>query len=122
VARPVLVVDDDDFGRQTLGRILEAVGYSVLQAADGAEALRRLRRTPPAGLIILDLLMPGFDGWQFFEEQRSDPRLADIPVLVVSAVRPTEPRACFPGIVGHFAKPIAVPALLETVRRHWQPR
>jgi CheY-like chemotaxis protein len=113
----LLIVDDDDFGRETLGRILEAAGYSVLRAASGGEALRRLRHGPRPDLIVLDLLMPSVDGWQVVRQQQRDPRLAPIPVVVVSAVDDALPRAG-PGVVGRFTKPVNVHDLLDTIRRH----
>jgi CheY-like chemotaxis protein len=118
----VLVIDDDDFGRETLGQILEATGYRVLRAPTGAEALQRLRAGPLPGLIILDLLMPSVDGWEFCAQRQSDPRLADIPVIIVSALDAPVADSGLTGIVGHFAKPIAVPALLEAIRRNCRPR
>ena len=116
-ARSVLIVDDDDFGREMLGRILEAGGYRVLRAADGAEALRHLRGPARPGLIILDLLMPRLDGRRFVCRQQRDPDLAGIPVIVVSA--DTSPLGeGFPGVVARFEKPVTVPELLAAIRRH----
>jgi CheY-like chemotaxis protein len=111
----LLVVDDDNFGREALGQLLEAAGYAVQHAANGREALRWLRRAPQPSLILLDLLMPEVNGWDFCEQQQRDPRLADIPVVVVSAAGPAaQPH----GVVRHFEKPIAVDELLDTIRRY----
>jgi CheY-like chemotaxis protein len=120
--RTVLLVEDDDFGREALAQILEATGYGVARAADGGEALRRLREALLPGLILLGLRRPLLGGWQFCARQQRDPRLAGIPVIVVSAADAAPLRAHFRGIVEHFEKPIAVPDLLEAVRRHCQPR
>src|SRR5262249_38103033 len=62
--RPVLVIDDDQFGREALARILEVTGYRTMRAANGLEGLGALRGSPPPGLIILDLVMPVVDGWE----------------------------------------------------------
>jgi CheY-like chemotaxis protein len=84
----VLVVDDDADVRAALAEILEIHGYVVASAANGKEALALLREAAarPA-VIVLDVLMPEMDGWQFRAEQKKDPALAAIPVVVVSAMR-----------------------------------
>jgi len=119
--RPILVVDDDDFGRETLGRILEVAGYRVQRAADGAAALRCLGRDPLPGLIVLDLLMPLIDGWEFCAQRRRDPRLAGIPILVVSAADGAALGQNIDGVVGRFEKPVVVPELLAVIRRYCRP-
>jgi CheY-like chemotaxis protein len=81
---PVLVVDDDPALRELLRRTLEAKGYVVAEAANGREALGRLRETPP-GVILLDLMMPEMDGFEFLEELRRDEAGRRIPVIVITA-------------------------------------
>jgi CheY-like chemotaxis protein len=80
----VLIVEDDADIRETLAELLATAGYDTAQAANGREALDQARRAPP-DLIVLDLMMPVMDGWQFRSAQRRDPALAPIPVIVVSA-------------------------------------
>lgn len=82
----ILIVDDDSDVRAALSELLEAEGFSVEGAPDGREALVRLRtaKVHPA-VILLDLMMPGMDGWDFRTEQMRDPQLADVPVVIVSA-------------------------------------
>jgi CheY-like chemotaxis protein len=82
----ILIVDDDSDVRSALSEMLEEEGFSVTGAPNGREALARLRsgRVHPA-VILLDLMMPGMDGWDFRHEQLRDPRLATVPVVVVSA-------------------------------------
>ena len=116
--RPVLIVDDDDFGRETLGQILEAAGYRVQRAAGGEAALRLLAGRCPPGLVVLDLLMPGLDGWEFVRRQQADPRLAAVPVIVVSAEDAAALRDEFAGVVAHFQKPVPLRDLLAAIRRH----
>jgi CheY-like chemotaxis protein len=110
-------VDDDDFGREALGQILTGAGYLVACAASTGEALDRLRTAPPPGLIVLDVLAP-LVGWQFCARQRRDPRLADIPLIVVSADDASVLTAQFGSIVRSFTKPIAVADLLDAIGRH----
>ena len=85
-SRGILIVEDDSDVRAALSELLEAEGFSVEGAPDGREALARLRAAEvhPA-VILLDLMMPGMDGWDFRTEQMRDPRLAAVPVVIVSA-------------------------------------
>ena len=87
-SRTRLLVVDDSVDAQELFRLhLERSGYEVVTAHDGREALEQLGREPLLpGCIIVDLLMPVMDGMELIESLRSDRRLADVPVLVVSAV------------------------------------
>jgi CheY-like chemotaxis protein len=116
--RPVLIVDDDDFGRETLAQILEAAGYRAQRAATGDEALRVLAGRCRVGLIVLDLLMPGLSGWEFVRRKQADARLAGIPVIVVSAEDGSALGDENPGVVAHFQKPVPVRDLLAAIRRH----
>jgi CheY-like chemotaxis protein len=81
---PVLVVDDDLTVRQLLRRMLEPEGYAVLEAENGRAALERLRELSPA-LILLDLMMPEMDGFEFLAEFRRHEAWRAIPVVVVTA-------------------------------------
>jgi CheY-like chemotaxis protein len=118
--RPVLVIDDDPFGREALARILEMVGYRTLAVANGMEALTVVRDSPRPGLILLDLFMPLVNGWEFCARKREDPRLVGVPILVVSAAGSSQLPGHFPDVVGHFQKPVSVPELLAAICRHWQ--
>ena len=81
----VLVVDDDPVARDILQSHLTGEGYTVVTAVDGEDGLRQARELRPA-LITLDVVMPGRDGWSILKELKSDPDLADIPVLMVTIV------------------------------------
>jgi CheY-like chemotaxis protein len=83
--RPVLVVDDDADIRVALCELLEHEGYRTATAVNGEQALRFLTSGERPCLVLLDLMMPVMDGWQFLEEQRKDPALASIPIVVVTA-------------------------------------
>ena len=85
----VLVVDDEPSVRELTRRMLEAEAIQVREARDGAEALAEIRRRPP-GLIILDLMMPVMDGFEFLRQLRQDPGISDLPVIVVTAKDLTE--------------------------------
>jgi two-component system, NtrC family, sensor kinase len=82
--RPVLVVDDDAEVRQLLRRMLESEGYAVVEAENGRVALERLRGEPPS-LILLDLMMPEMDGFEFVAELRRHEDWRAIPIVVITA-------------------------------------
>ena len=81
----ILVVDDDEGVQQSLANLLRDEGYQVDTVSDGTEALRRLEAGPRPSLILLDLMMPQMDGIEFRSRQLSDSRIANIPVIVMSA-------------------------------------
>ena len=111
--RKVYIVEDDTELRRTLGEALEAQGYAVVSAANGAEALRALRTDEARPcLILLDLMMPVMNGYEFREHQRADPALAEIPVVVISA----HERSGFEADE-FLSKPIALRRLLAVVAR-----
>jgi CheY-like chemotaxis protein len=85
VSATVLIVEDDLDTREMLGRFLELEGFQVETAENGKRALERLGSGVGACVILLDLMMPVMDGWQFRQEQIRNSALADIPVIVVSA-------------------------------------
>jgi len=89
--REVLIVDDDLDARQALAELLEYRGFSVGSAANGREALNFLRSSSLPRIIILDLMMPMMDGWEFLEHQSRDFALMEIPVIVLTATPPLEP-------------------------------
>lgn len=111
----ILIVDDDAGSRHALADLLRDEGFSVAAVQDGTDALAYLRTSPPPGLIILDLMMPGMDGWDLRHEQKRDPKLAAIPVIAVSAA------GKLPDADAQFRKPLDFDAFLETVRRYVQP-
>ncbi len=83
----VLVVEDDDVIRASLGELLEDSGYQVSFAENGQVALQVLTAGRAPDVIVLDLKMPVMDGWQFRAIQKDDPRLGLIPVVAISADR-----------------------------------
>jgi two-component system chemotaxis sensor kinase CheA len=88
----ILVVDDSLTTRTLEKSVLEAHGYQVAIAVDGVDALNYLRASP-VGLVISDLQMPRLDGFGLLEEMKRDPRLAKIPVVIVSSVENPEDQA-----------------------------
>jgi signal transduction histidine kinase/CheY-like chemotaxis protein len=92
--RNLLLVDDDLASLETMSRLLEAAGWQTTLAADGLEALAVLSRTRPAA-IILDLIMPGMDGFEFLERLRENPHSKSIPVIVMSGKDPDADEQAF---------------------------
>jgi CheY-like chemotaxis protein len=114
----ILIADDRASSRELLRLVLERAGYEVLEAEDGQAALDRARtRTPD--LILLDLQMPVLDGYQVLAVLRSEPRLANLPVLALtaSAMRGDRERILEAGFTDYLAKPAGPEILRETVAR-----
>jgi CheY-like chemotaxis protein len=97
--------------------LLEGAGHAVIEARDGREALERLR-AGRVGLVLLDLWMPVMNGWEFRSEQRKDPALAGIPVVVITADHAAAHHAERFGAVAWMTKPVDFDRLLELVDRH----
>jgi CheY-like chemotaxis protein len=113
----VLLVDDDPLGRESLSELLDAKGYSVLEAENGQTALEVLKKTLhfPC-LIVLDLAMPVMDGREFLKLRAVNPILREIPVVVVSGNTPSgEPLV---GIHAYLRKPVKVDRLIEVIDQH----
>lgn len=111
--RPTVLVVEDDAGiHDMLDVLLEDEGYIVAHAEHGQAALDYLHSNPPPCCILLDLYMPVLDGWQFHSAQLRDPQLANIPVIVMSAVaNALEPLAWFRA-AGYLKKPFTLEELL----------
>jgi two-component system, OmpR family, alkaline phosphatase synthesis response regulator PhoP len=109
----VLVVDDEEFVRLLVAQILGRAGYELDFAADGEAALARVEAWRP-DLVILDLMMPGMNGWEFRAAQQGDPDLSQIPVIVLSALG----RVSGLDAAEFLQKPFELAALLTAVHRH----
>ena len=112
----ILVVEDDPECLEAVVDTLGWDGYTADTAANGSEALQRLGANPPPDLILLDLMMPVMDGWQFLVELRSRPELAQIPVALLSAEADLSGRAATLDVAGHITKPVELDELLSVVR------
>jgi two-component system cell cycle response regulator DivK len=114
----ILIADDKATSRELVRTVLENSGYEVVEASDGLEALRNARAWKP-DLVILDLHMPGMDGFGVVREIRLDEELAGTPVmaLTASAMQGDRERAIAAGFTGYMAKPIQLNVLRSEVER-----
>ena len=119
MSHTVLVVEDDLDVRQALVDILEDHGFQTVGVRDGSEALSfLLDATELPCVILLDLMMPIMDGASFRQAQRREPRLASIPVVVLSAYRDVEKQAGPLDAVSILRKPPSVRELVTVLRSH----
>ena len=113
----MLVVEDDPAIRALLQDVLRDSGYTVAIAETGDQALEQMREQPP-DLVLLDLMLPGMDGWTFLRTRERDRQLATVPILVISAVGPTGTgHAQELGAPVFLHKPFDVSELLAEVNR-----
>jgi CheY-like chemotaxis protein len=109
-ARRVLVVEDDKDNRDLLVELLASEGYQVSSASDGRVALAEAHAARP-DVILLDLMMPTMNGWEFRDAQLRDPSLASVPVAVLSAFEDTL------DVAAVLRKPYLLEDLLDVVQR-----
>ena len=111
----VVVVEDDRRSFDLLRVYLEAAGARVVSARDGEEGLDTVRRLSPAG-VILDILLPGIDGWEVLAQLKADPQTAAIPVVVVSMLD-ERGRGFALGAAEYLVKPVGKDPLLAALHR-----
>ncbi|HUA86612.1 MAG TPA: response regulator [Bryobacteraceae bacterium] len=116
--KTVLIADDKATGRELVRTVLEKDGFIVIEASDGVEAVRTAKENSP-DLIILDLHMPGLDGFAVIQELRRDQRFVSTPImaLTASAMQGDRERALAVGFTGYVTKPIRLGALRGEVER-----
>jgi CheY-like chemotaxis protein len=119
MAFSILVVDDDPDTCDALHSFLEREGHEVATAHEGGEALRHLEEHGPPGLILLDLGLPGLDGWGFMRELARHPRWVGTPVVVLTAEAGVSAAEVIDlGADGLLLKPVEPDELLATVDRY----
>ena len=111
---PILLVEDDDSIREMMVMLLDLEGFTVVPVTDGADALAYLRGGGAAKVILLDLMTPHMDGWAFRREQRDDPSIADIPVIVLSACDTDSDGL---DAAASFRRPVDLAKVIGAVRR-----
>jgi len=83
MAKKILIIEDDKFLRELISQKLTKEGFDVSEAVDGEEGLRKVKEEKPE-LVLLDLILPGMDGFEVLTEMREDPVLSTIPVIILS--------------------------------------
>jgi CheY-like chemotaxis protein len=114
----LLVVEDDAEFRESLADLLRIRGYSVRVAAHGEEALALLRSGARPCLILLDLMMPVMDGWDFRRALLRDPEVSKIPVVLISGASDVAEEARLLAAVGFLRKPCTAQDVFALVERH----
>lgn len=117
----VMAVDDDPDILLAFKDVLEMEGYGVVLARGGREALDLLRRGARPAVILLDLMMPDINGWEFRERQVADASLASLPVVVISGQGVSARDVAELGVDGYLKKPVDLEQLLGTVERYVRP-
>lgn len=110
-----LVIEDDNDVRSLLAKLLKSEGYEVLLAENGKVALELLNQTVKSDFILLDLRMPLMDAADFRKIQEMDPKIASIPVIVVSADEKLDIKSLKLGLAYTVKKPIEIDNLLSTI-------
>ena len=114
----ILVVEDDDDNRRIVVKVLTGEGHETVEAADGRAAIAVARREHP-DVIVMDLGLPGMDGWEAARQLKADPQTADIPIIALTAfaLHGDEQRAREAGCDGYLSKPCRPQTIRDTVRR-----
>ena len=112
----ILVVEDNPLNRELAVDVLEAAGYTVLQAEDGVGILERVKQEQPH-LILLDLQLPGVDGFTIARQLAADPATQGIPVLATTAytLPGDQERALEAGCTGYLPKPLDTKGLVQII-------
>lgn len=113
---PVLIVEDDADLREMMAQLLSLEGYQTATVSNGREALEYLQQGEKPDLILLDLMMPVMDGWEFRRQQEADPELAGVPVVILSAL--DQNRTASVSADAFLKKPLDFDRLLSLVRSY----
>lgn len=116
--RIIMLIDDSSTNNILYESILLDEGYEVIICEDAKIALKRLQKDIP-DLIILDLMMPGIDGFHFLEKKKEMPGIVDVPVIMLTARvdRESELKAYELGVVGYMVKPVGIAEITEKLKK-----
>lgn len=108
----LLIVEDEIAVRETLTELVGKDGRYIVTASDGQEALERLTQVPRPCLVLLDLMMPRMNGWEFLQRKSADPLIADIPTVVLSGSGHPA------GAMHQLSKPVDVERLMALIDQY----
>ncbi|MFZ3100010.1 MAG: response regulator [Minisyncoccales bacterium] len=120
MAKKILIVEDDKFLRELIVRKISNEGYDVLEAVDGEQGLLQIKEGHP-DLVLLDLILPGIDGFEVLAQKREDPFTASIPVIILSNLGQKEDvdKGLSLGATDYLIKAHFTPGeIIEKVRNH----
>lgn len=117
----ILLAEDHADSRAALRTLFDAMGYRVVEATDGAQAIQRAAETPP-DLILMDVMMPRVDGIEAMRAIRRDPRFADVPIIAVTAMEGAREAVLEAGCDEVVPKPVDIRRLLARVQAHLAAR
>ena len=117
IDKTVLLVEDNPHNRKIFSGMLQHAGFRVIEAENGHEALEKVKERPD--LILMDLSIPGIDGWEVTRRLKAHEQSKDIPIIALTAhaMRGDEERALQAGCDGYLAKPISPKKVVEEVKR-----
>lgn len=121
MAARILLVEDDSGIRDSVAECLQIEGYQVSAVANGSDALEWLAREVPPDVLLVDLVMPVMSGGELLARVKADPRLADVPAVLMTAAMPSA-RSPIPSADAVLPKPFELDALLDVVARLATPR
>lgn len=113
----ILIVEDDNDIRENLKDFLEIEGHSVLTATNGKEGLEALEKSPKPDLILLDLMMPIMNGFEFAEHLKANKLFHEVPIIIMSADNQCEKKVAILGIKNIIKKPFELNDLIDLVGR-----
>ena len=113
----VLLIEDDRDIREDLAALLESEGYKVTQASNGQDALERLKGRAAPCIILLDLMMPVMNGWEFLRKYKCESPVTQVPVVIMSAARDASDVAGKLGAQAFLSKPFEIETILAVVGR-----
>ncbi len=117
--RTVLIIEDEKLIIVSTQMVLESVGFQVESATDGEEGIKKAKEVRP-DLILLDIMMPGIDGWETLKRLKRDPDTQAIPVVIFTAREHARghQKSAEMGAAGYFRKPFEPDELIELVEKH----
>lgn len=115
-ATRILLVEDDSGIRESVAEVLELEGYQVSAVSNGSDALEWLAREVPPDVLLVDLVMPVMSGGELLARMKADPRLAEVPAILMTGAMPS-PQCAIPTADATLSKPFELDALLDVVGR-----